>query len=185
MSGFRLGSFEVRQLIASGGMGDVWSGVHVAQDIPVAIKVIRQKSADDPYARTAFRREVRAVAELDHPGIITLFDVGEVTADTAAASSGMLDSGSPYLVMEYLEGGSLESTQYPLPWERTREILIGTLDGLAHAHARGITHRDLKPGNILIADRLSGSPIRLTDFGIAFSLRESESTEADGVAVGT
>jgi tetratricopeptide (TPR) repeat protein len=185
MSGFRLGSFEVLERIASGGMGDIWSGVHVVQDIPVAIKVIRRKSEEDHYFRRVFRSEVRAVAQLDHPGIITLFDIGDVPEETSSASAGALDIGSPYLVMEYLERGSLDSLEYPLPWPRAREILMAVLDGLAHAHARGITHRDLKPGNILIADKLTGSPIRLTDFGIAFSFKEIRTEEADGSAVGT
>jgi hypothetical protein len=185
MSGFRLGLFEVLERIASGGMGDIWSGVHVVQDIPVAIKVIRRKSAEDPYFTRAFRSEVRSVAQLDHPGIITLFDIGDVADETSIASAGALDRGSPYLVMEYLERGSLDSLEYPLRWPRVREILMAVLDGLAHAHARGITHRDLKPGNILIGDRLTGSPIRLTDFGIAFSFKEIRSKEADGSAVGT
>ncbi|KPJ89189.1 MAG: hypothetical protein AMS18_12655 [Gemmatimonas sp. SG8_17] len=185
MSGFRLGSFEVLERIASGGMGDVWSGVHVVQDIPVAIKVIRRGRAEDLHFRSVFRREVRAVAQLDHPGIITLFDIGEVPEEAASASAGALAIGSPYLVMEYLERGSLQSLEYPLPWPSAREILLAVLDGLAHAHARGITHRDLKPGNVLIGDKLLGSCVRLTDFGIAFSYRESRSKEADGTAVGT
>ena len=185
MNGFRLGSFEVLEKIASGGMGDIWSGVHVAQDIPVAIKLIRRKSADDLYFRRVFLREVRAVAQLQHPGIITLFDIGEISDETASASAGAFDIGCPYLVMEYLEGGSLDSLKYPLPWPRTRELLLAVLDGLAHAHARGITHRDLKPANVLLAERLSGSPIRLTDFGIAFSLKETGNEEAGDMIVGT
>jgi serine/threonine protein kinase/tetratricopeptide (TPR) repeat protein len=185
MSGFELGSFEVREKIASGGMGDVWRGVHVAQDVPAAIKVIRRRGAEDAQFRTLFRREVRAVAQLDHPGIITLFDIGEVSEDASSTSAGAIETGSPYLVMEYLERGSLEALEYPLSWQTTREILLAVLDGLAHAHARGITHRDLKPGNILLAEGTAGSPIRLTDFGIAFSYRESRSKEAEGTAVGT
>jgi tetratricopeptide (TPR) repeat protein len=185
MSGFRLGSFEVHKRIASGGMGDIWRGVHVVQDVPVAVKVIRWDRAEGLQFRKAFRHEVRAVAQLDHPGIISLFDIGEVPEETASESGGALETGGPYLVMEYLERGSLDSLDYPLPWSETRVILMAVLDSLAHAHARGITHRDLKPANILIAEKPSGSPIRLTDFGIAFSYRGSSTREAEGTAVGT
>ncbi len=82
-SGFRLGSFEAIEEIGYGGMGDIWRGSHAGQAVPVAIKVIRKETADDPDFRKVFRREVRVVARLDHPGIITLFDIGEVSEDTA------------------------------------------------------------------------------------------------------
>jgi tetratricopeptide (TPR) repeat protein/tRNA A-37 threonylcarbamoyl transferase component Bud32 len=180
-----MGPFEVVENIASGGMGDVWSGVHVAQDVPVAIKVLKQHRADDRYSHAVFRREVRAVAQLNHPGIIALFDVGDVTEDAAKASGGVFELGNPYLVMEYLERGSLDSLEYPLPWPVLRKTLIAVLDGLAHAHARGITHRDLKPANILIAEEVSGSPIRLTDFGLAFPYGGRPAAEEEGMAAGT
>jgi serine/threonine protein kinase/tetratricopeptide (TPR) repeat protein len=185
MSGFCLGPFEVLEKIASGGMGDIWSGVHVAQDVPVAIKVLRPATATDDEFRRLFRREVRAVAQLDHPGIITLFDVGEIPEEAARASGDALAPNSPYLVMEYFERGSLESLPYPLPWRRARAILLAVLDSLAHAHARGVTHRDLKPGNILITERLAGSPIRLTDFGIAFLYSDRRTAELEGKISGT
>jgi serine/threonine protein kinase/tetratricopeptide (TPR) repeat protein len=185
MRKFRLGPFEVLEKIASGGMGDIWRGVHVTQDVPVAIKVLQRAIASDDKSGMLFRREVRAAARLDHPGIITLFDIGETSEESAIASDGALAPRSPYLVMEYLEQGSLDSLEYPLPWSETRKILIAVLDGLAHAHARGITHRDLKPGNILLADSLTGSPIRLADFGIAFLYFEGRSAEAEGTVAGT
>jgi eukaryotic-like serine/threonine-protein kinase len=185
MSAFRLGPLDVQQRIASGGMGDIWRGVHRVQDIPVAIKVIRTEASGDPRFRRAFQQEVRAVAQLDHPGIITLFDIGEVSEAVHEASAGAFGLGSPYLVMEYLERGSLESLPLPLPWTTTLQVLQDVLQGLAHAHARGITHRDLKPGNVLLVDSGSGSAVRLTDFGIAFSASERLPTEATGSAVGT
>jgi tetratricopeptide (TPR) repeat protein len=185
VTAFRLGPLEVQELIASGGMSDVWKGVHVVQDVPIALKVIRAEFARDSRFRQAFRREVRAVAQLDHPGIITLYDIGEVSTEVRDASDGALQLGSPYLVMEFLEQGSLESQALPLAWARALEILRAILDGLAHAHARGITHRDLKPGNVLLADERSGSPVRLTDFGLAFSLYERRATEDPGTAAGT
>ncbi len=180
-----MGPFEAQGWLASGGMGDVWRGLHAAQGVPVAIKVLRRNTSDTLPFRTVFLREVRAVANLDHPCIINLFDIGEVSEAAAAVSAGALDVGNPYLVMEYLEDGSLDSLQLPLPWVEAREILLAVLDGLAHAHARGITHRDLKPANILLDDGFGGSPVRLTDFGIAFSPQMDRSDEAAGTTVGT
>ena len=173
MNRFRLGSFDVLEKIAKGGMGDVWRGVHGAQGISVAIKVLRPSRTNQKRFKALFRREVRAIAQLDHPGIITSLDIGEIPEVTARASQGRMAEHSPYLVMEYMERGSLSNSHGPLPWAETREILLGVLDGLAHAHARGITHLDIKPGNVLLVGTPSGFPVRLTDFGIAFSLRES------------
>jgi hypothetical protein len=185
MNTLRLGSFEIWDKIASGGMGDIWRGGHVGQDVPVVIKVLRNAGGVDDDFRALFRREVRAVARLDHPGIVTVFDIGEVPAVVAEASGGTLASQAPYLVMEYLPRGSMEALPYPVPWSTARELLLAVLDGLAHAHARGITHRDLKPGNVLLAEPGAGSPIRLTDFGIAFSYRDDHATETDGQLSGT
>ena len=116
MSGFQLGPFVAEELIAMGGMGDIWRGRHADQDVLVAIKVIRRNSSDILNFLTVFRQEVRAVAQLDHPGIIRLFDIGEVPESTASESDGALDAGSPFLVMEYLDRGSLESIELPLPF---------------------------------------------------------------------
>lgn len=167
MTRFRLGAFELQEKIAEGGMGDVWRGEHSAQGVPVAVKVLRPPGTRNELFLALFRREVRAVAQLDHPGIVTIFDIGEVTPASARESRGGVSAHSPYLVMDLVARGSLTNVQTPMPWPQLREILLGVLDALAHAHARGITHLDIKPGNILLADKSSGFPIRLTDFGIA------------------
>ena len=183
MTGFRLGAFELQRRLASGGMGDVWSGAHIVQGVPVAAKVLRPPETPDARSLELFRREVRAVAQLDHPGIITLFDIGAVPPESARASRGGVSAHSPYLVMELVAGGSLADTTSPMPWKATREVLFGVLDALAHAHARGITHLDIKPGNILRAGKPAGFPIRLTDFGIA-SFRASLPSQ-DELVLGT
>ncbi len=87
--------------------------------------------------------------------------------------------------MECLQRGSLDAVEYPLPWPEASKILLAVLDALAHAHAGGITHRDLKPGNILLADESSGSRVRLADFGLAFSSGRSFPSDATATAVGT
>ncbi|MEO6445225.1 MAG: protein kinase [Gemmatimonadaceae bacterium] len=180
MNRFRLGSFDVQHKIAAGGMGDVWSGEHNSQGVPVAVKVLRPPGTRNERFRVLFRREVRAVAQLDHPGIITIFDIGDVSDASARASQGGVSAQSPYLVMDFMARGSLSDATSPMPWIKLREILLGVLDALAHAHARGLTHLDIKPGNILLAGKPAGFPIRLTDFGIAL-FRESLPSEDDAV----
>ncbi len=183
MTRFRLGAFEIEQRVAGGGMGDVWRGTHTAQGVPVAVKVLRPRGTRNEQFLELFRREVRAVAQLDHPGIVTIFDVGEVTPAAARASQGGVSAHSPYLVMDFVARGSLGDANAAIPWTKLRAILLGVLDALAHAHARGLTHLDIKPGNILLAAKPIGFPIRLTDFGIA--LFRANLPSDDEVVTGT
>ncbi len=172
MSGFSLvplGPFELVTVIGKGGMGEVWHAVHPAQDLPVAVKVVTRKHARDPWYLGAFRSEVRAVAALDHPNILRVYDHGAVSAE-AAASSDKLVEGSPWLAMELVRGGSLSRWTGRMPWPVLSDVLLRVLDALAHAHARDVIHRDLKPGNVLL-----GSTVKLMDFGLAAALGGSES----------
>lgn len=163
-----LGPFELKRPIGKGGMGEVWRAHHADQDVPVAVKVMTAKVFENEENRTRFKNEVRAVAQLDHPGIVWVFDYGVVTDEAAEASGGRLVAGSPYLAMEHASGGTLASLRRALPWEELRTILLNLLDALAHAHAHGIVHRDLKPANVLICGSRDMRPgIKLTDFGIA------------------
>jgi tetratricopeptide (TPR) repeat protein len=172
----RLGPFELREPIGSGGMGVVWAGVHFSSQLEVAVKVIAGEFAWTERFRRAFRTEVRAVATLDHPGIISVLDAGEITPEAAIASEGRLVARSPYLVTERLCDGTLSSwVTSPPPWSTIRTAALGLLDALGHAHARGVIHRDVKPGNILLD--VHGRP-RLGDFGIA-QLLDGEGTIED------
>ncbi|MCC7536202.1 MAG: protein kinase, partial [Deltaproteobacteria bacterium] len=163
--------------IARGGMAEVWRGRHVEEDVPVAVKVLTADVARKAEYRAAFRTEVRAVAWLDHPGIVVVLDHGEVPEETAARSSGQLAAGSPYLVMELATLGTLRRIRAPLRWSELRVVILSLLDACAHAHARGVIHRDLKPGNVLVTlgagpstTGLGAGPdvrLKLTDFGIA------------------
>ncbi|MCP4805548.1 MAG: protein kinase [Proteobacteria bacterium] len=160
----RLGPFELLRPIARGGMGVVWRALHRRQGLTVAIKVLRPEAR----SRTlldGLRNEVRAVASLEHPHIVWLYDQGEVGSAAAAESDGMLQAGTPWLAMEYCAGGTLIDN-VPNTWRGLRELLIRLLDALAHAHARGVIHRDLKPANILFGGRRPG--VKLTDFGMAY-----------------
>src|SRR5688572_22379583 len=115
-------------------MGEVWRGAHRAHGTPVALKVLPGAETSED----AFRAEVRAAAALDHPGIVVVFDCG-TTSD-----------GGAWLAMELVEGGTLKDRCGRLAWPELRDTLVAILAALAHAHARGVVHRDLKPGNVLL-----------------------------------
>ncbi len=164
----RLGPFQLLSRFASGGMAEVWHGYHPVQRRSVAIKVITTSYSDDDRYIKRFEREVQAVAGLDHPGIVAVYDYGQVSSSAALGSEGDLVAGSPYLVMEYAPAGSLRELPLPLPWPMLRAVMLAMLDALAHAHARGVIHRDLKPSNVLLSGgEHGGSLVRLTDFGLA------------------
>ncbi len=167
-------------------MAEVWRAVHVAQQIPVAVKVITKAGARDPLLRRVIRNEVQAVARLDHPAIIMVLDYGELPEDAEEASGGALAAGSPYIAMELASWGSLDRLKRTLEWPELARILLGLLDALAHAHARGVLHRDLKPANILVSTDDDLRPgIKLTDFGIAHALEPEDRMRYESIAGGT
>ncbi len=157
-------------------MGEVWRGVHAVQDVPVALKIMTAERARNPKYLRAFSNEVRAVARLDHPGIIMVLDHGEVGADVAQASGGRFAEGCPYLVMELSSGGSLAQLPTPQSWPMLRGVLLALLEALSHAHARGVIHRDLKPANVLLSTRTDLRPgLKVSDFGIAQAIERQTS----------
>ncbi len=165
-----LGEFELRAPRGAGRSGAVWLGAHRASGEPVAIKVLAAAWARDPENLAWLRSELRAVAALDHPGIVRLFDHGEVDEEAARRAGGALRAGCPYLVLEHVAGGSLRErigpAAAPLPWVALQALLLELLHSLAYAHARQVVHRDLKPSNVLLsADE--GLRTKLTDVGIA------------------
>jgi len=164
LPGTRLGVYEVTAQIGAGGMGEVYKGRDTRLDRTVAIKVLPEALAADPQFRERFDREARTISRLAHPNICTLFDVGE-------------EAGTAFLVMELLDGETLESRcarasakGSGLPLDEALRIAIQMADALTAAHRQGIVHRDLKPGNIFLA-RSSGAsapPIaKMLDFGLA------------------
>lgn len=163
-----IGPFVLDREIGRGGMAGVFSARHRADDTPVAIKVLLQRVAKDPQFSAAFALEVRAAARLDHLCITAIYDHGVV--DSSLENGAQLLTGSPWLAMELVEGGSLSELVGQVSWNQLRGIVLDVLDGLAHAHARGIVHRDIKPANILM-DAQSGR-IKITDFGLVHSIRE-------------
>jgi tetratricopeptide (TPR) repeat protein len=180
-----LGPFRLLAPIAQGGMGEVWRGEHVEERVPVAVKVMTSIASREPRYRAAFAGEVRHMASLDHPAIALVFDHGEIGEAAARASEGRLASGSPYLVMEYASGGTLADANVA-SWRALKAILTSLLDALAHAHARGVVHRDLKPGNVLVGAATDHRPgLKLTDFGIARALDRPTHTETPVEFAGT
>ena len=180
-----LGPFQLLRPVGRGGMGMVWLGQHRDQGVQVAVKVITGRAASSPEYQTAFAKEVQAAAQLEHPGIVWLFDYGRVPRDAARASDFQLVEGSPYLVMEYASQGTLRNAA-GLPWNELRPLLLALLDALAHAHARGVIHRDIKPDNVLIAGPGDLRPgYKLTDYGIAHPLDDSVSQSGEDKPMGT
>jgi serine/threonine-protein kinase len=150
--GTRLGSYEVVSALGAGGMGEVYRARDVRLDRTVAIKVLPAQLATDPQFRERFEREARAISQLTHPHICTLHDVGE--HDHLA-----------FLVMEHLEGETLAArlTRGRIPVSEAVRIASELASALDQAHRRGLIHRDLKPGNVM----LTRSGAKLLDFGLA------------------
>jgi eukaryotic-like serine/threonine-protein kinase len=172
MRGTGLGDFELQDHLGRGGMGVVLGAVHRPTGLPVAIKGITAGAARRDDVLAALRSEIRAVAALDHPAIVAVLDHGIVDSSAAKASGGALGEGSPWLAMELASGGTLRpwaiGERAPFRWLELRALLIRLLDALAHAHARGVLHLDLKPANILLAGENDARPgLKLVDFGLA------------------
>lgn len=160
-----LGPFKLDKPLGRGGMGEVWRGYHISQDFPVAIKVLSPETRNRPAYVEAFQNEVKAMASLDHPAIISVMDYGFISEETSRASRSYFLTNSPYLVMELGECGSLDHWMDRLNWADTQSILLTVLDALAHAHANGVIHRDLKPQNLLLG--FKDNVVKLTDFGLS------------------
>lgn len=164
----RIGRYLLLERIGKGAMGVVYSARDEAMDRVVALKVMMADLEGDPETRTRFYREAQAAGRLLHPNIITIFDIGE-------------DEGRIYIVMELLRGETLgEFLTRPTPLEQKVSMMIQVCDGLGAAHAHGIYHRDIKPGNLFV---LQDGTMKILDFGVA---RLSTSTmTAAGFIIGT
>jgi serine/threonine protein kinase/tetratricopeptide (TPR) repeat protein len=178
----RIGPFRLHALVGRGAVGEVWRGEHLERGVAVAVKLITGAPARNEAWQASFRNEVRSAARLDHPHVILLLDHGRTDAALAAASGGRFAEGTPWLVMEHASGGSLSALRGPIRWRRARSVLVALLRALAHAHARGVIHRDLKAANVLICGPGDVRPgWKLGDFGIA----RAEGAAAETQMVGT
>lgn len=170
--------YRLTARIAGGGMGEVWRAHDDVLGREVAIKILRREYADDPTFLARFRAEARHSANLSHPGIAAVYDFGE--GDTGADR----DVGSPYLVMEHVDGeplSALVAREGALGPERTLEFVGQTALALQAAHDAGVIHRDVKPGNILVTP---DGNVKITDFGIARATNSVPLTQT-GAIMGT
>lgn len=171
-SGAVLGErYELVELVGAGGVAEVWRGKDLRLGRDVAVKLLSGPAAGDPAQRARVEREARALAALDHPNVVRIFDYGEQPRSGGAPL--------PYLVMEYVDGPDLAgllAAEGALPVPRAVALMDGVLRGVAEAHAIGIIHGDLKPGNVLLARREDGWEPKVGDFGVARVLAEETGT---------
>ncbi len=172
------GRYEIGERLGSGGMSNVYRATDRILERTVAVKILAEHLSDDERFVARFRREALAVAKLIHPNIVQVYDTG-------------VDDGRHYIVMEYVEGRSgaqILQRQGPVAAEVAAEIGIQACAGLDYAHRRGIIHRDVKPGNLMIVGGPVGGAaemtVKLTDFGIARAIEQTRITQV-GSVVGT
>jgi eukaryotic-like serine/threonine-protein kinase len=171
------GRYETSERLGSGGMSNVYKATDRILERTVAVKILAEHLSDDERFVARFRREALAVAKLIHPNIVQVYDTG-------------VDEGRHYIVMEYVQGRSgaqILQRSGPVEPEIAAEIGVQACAGLDYAHRRGIIHRDVKPGNLMIVGGPVGGGemvIKLTDFGIARAIEQTRITQV-GSVVGT
>ena len=150
----KLGKYDVLDVIGRGGMGVVYKATDPGIGRVVAIKMVTGGFANDPELLKRFYREAQSAGKLQHPNIVTIYDLGD-------------QDGNPYMVMEYLEGESLESiiaSRRPVPLEQKLNTIIQLCSALGYAHQHNVIHRDIKPANVMVLKDLT---VKIVDFGIA------------------
>ncbi|MFL5925115.1 MAG: protein kinase domain-containing protein [Gaiellaceae bacterium] len=167
-SGVGGGRYRLERPLGRGGMATVYLAHDVELDRPVAVKLLAEALAGDAAFRRRFLREARLAARLSHPNVVAVYDAGEA------------EDGRPFIVMEYVDGTTLED-RGPLPPREAVELVTQACHGLAHAHAAGLVHRDVKPHNLLL--RRDGT-LKVADFGIARAAEATALTQI-GTVLGT
>ena len=172
----RIGAFELQQVVGTGGFGVVFRALDTVLGRTVAIKIPKDEPDDE--AKAAFLMEARAVANLDHAGIVPVYDAGEI-------------DGQCYLVSAYCYGGNLASlieSGFTFSWKTISEMMEQLALAMHHAHRRGIVHRDLKPANIVIVESAEEGAVpnlRITDFGLARLVEMQQERSQSSQLVGT
>ena len=162
------GRYRVESMLGQGGMAAVYLAHDSELDRPVAIKVLAEHLADDEAFRERFLREARMAAKLSHPNIVHVYDQGE-------------EGGQPFIVMEYVDGPTLGEELKrigPFPPARVVDLALQICGGLEHAHASGLVHRDIKPGNLLLRE---DGTVKIADFGIARAAQATKLTQIGSV----
>jgi serine/threonine-protein kinase len=173
------GAIDIRQLVGIGGMGRVYRGFQKGIDRDVAVKILHRELSANPTVVARFQREARVASRLDHPNVVHVLLTGQ------------LPDGAMYIVMEYLDGMSLQSalaaTGGFMPLPRALHVALGICEAAGEAHAQGIVHRDLKPENVMLVRRADDPDfVKVLDFGIAHLNWGDQSTAtAAGLIVGT
>jgi Tol biopolymer transport system component/tRNA A-37 threonylcarbamoyl transferase component Bud32 len=163
--GTRLGPYQILAPLGAGGMGEVYKALDTRLNRFVAIKILRPERVSDRGGKQRFIQEAKAASALNHPNIITLYDIS-------------VDNGRDYLVMEYVPGKTLDALirRTGMPFDEILKIAIPLADGLSAAHGAGIIHRDLKPSNIMVAET---GMVKILDFGLAKLVVRGGVTEED------
>ncbi|MGB8061456.1 MAG: protein kinase [Candidatus Sulfotelmatobacter sp.] len=163
-AGTKLGPYEIQSPLGAGGMGEVYRATDAKLGRDVALKVLPAEMAQDPERLARFRREAKALAQLDHPNIVTIYSVEE-------------SDGVHFLTMQLVEGQPLDRLICAggLPLEQIVEIASALGDALAAAHEKGIVHRDLKPANVMVSNE---GRVKVLDFGLAKDVRGSNLGDA-------
>ncbi|MEW5941247.1 MAG: serine/threonine-protein kinase, partial [Chloroflexota bacterium] len=175
LTGQSLGRYHILEQLGEGGMATVYKAYDTRLEADVAVKVIRTENLAPTLVEAAlkrFEREAKALARLTHPNIVKVTDYGE-------------HEGKPFLVMEYLPGGTLKARLgQPIPWQEAARILLPIARALDFAHRQNMIHRDVKPSNILVTS--DGEPM-LTDFGVAkiLDLQGALTLTGTGMGIGT
>jgi serine/threonine protein kinase len=163
-SGQQLLHYRILEKLGEGGMGVVWKALDTKLDRDVAIKVLPDSTASDPQRMARFRREAKTLAALNHPNIVTLYALEH-------------DDSRYFLVMEYVNGQTLDRVipENGLPFDRFLELTLPLVEAVAVAHRHNITHRDLKPGNVIVGGD-GRSTLRRRQLGAADQQHPSGST---------
>ncbi|WP_113716399.1 Stk1 family PASTA domain-containing Ser/Thr kinase [Arthrobacter dokdonensis] len=170
------GRYEIGELLGRGGMADVYMARDIRLGRTVAIKVLRGDVARDSQLKARFRREAQAVAGLNHPSIVAVYDTGEHLSGDALGDGAKL----PYIVMEYVSHTTLRDLVRAddISVDQAIDFTLGVLSALEYSHRAGIVHRDIKPANVMVVEDSQGHPggVKVMDFGIARTISDSAAT---------
>ncbi len=172
------GRYELAGLLGRGGMADVYQGKDIRLGRTVAVKLLRADLARDPQFQARFRREAQAVAGLNHPSIVAVYDTGEQATDQSPDGARV-----PFIVMEYVSGRTLRDLvrSKELTIDHAIDYTLGVLSALEYSHRAGIVHRDIKPANVMVTQ--DGNAVKVMDFGIARAIADSSATMTQTQAV--